>query len=45
MVRCVLFVKLEFGKAKDDKIPGKIYVCLPDEGKSVVAGTFTLNLK
>ncbi len=38
-------LKLEFDKAKDDKLPGKIYLCLPDEGKSVVAGTFTLNLK
>jgi hypothetical protein len=35
-------MKLEFGKAKEGKIPGKIYVCLPDEQKSFVAGTFTI---
>ena len=36
-------MKLEFGKAKDGKIPGKIYVCLPDEQKSYVAGTFAID--
>jgi hypothetical protein len=35
-------MKLEFGAAKDGLIPGKIYVCLPDQGRSVVAGTFSL---
>ena len=38
-------LKLEFGKEKDGKIPAKIYICLPDDGKSVVAGTFTLEVK
>jgi hypothetical protein len=33
-------MKLEFGKAADDKLPGKIYLCAPDAAKSVVAGTF-----
>jgi hypothetical protein len=33
---------LEFGKAKDKVIPGKIYLCVADEPKSCVAGTFTL---
>jgi len=31
---------LEFGKASGGKLPGRIYVCLPDEDHSVVAGTF-----
>jgi len=38
-------MRLEFGKESDGKVPGKIYLCLPDEGKSFVAGTFQLELK
>ena len=38
-------MKLEFGKTADSKLPGKIYICLPDDGKSVVAGTFELESK
>jgi hypothetical protein len=38
-------MKLEFGKIKDGSVPGRIYVCLPDEGRSVVAGTFVLKLQ
>jgi hypothetical protein len=37
-------MKLEFGKAKDGKVPGKIYVCLPDKAKSYVAGTFEVKI-
>jgi len=33
-------ILLEFGAIKGDKLPGKIYICLSDEDKSVVAGTF-----
>jgi hypothetical protein len=33
-------MKLEFGKEADEKLPGKIYLCMPDEAKSFVAGTF-----
>jgi hypothetical protein len=33
---------LEFGKAKGNVIPGTIYLCVADELKSCVAGTFTL---
>jgi hypothetical protein len=36
---------LEFGKEKDGKVPGKIYLCMPDDSKSYIAGTFTLELK
>ena len=35
---------LAFGAKTDGKLPGKIYICLPDEDKSVVAGTFETNL-
>jgi serine protease Do len=35
-------MKLEFGSIVDGKLPGKIYACLPDASKSVVAGTFVL---
>ena len=38
-------MRLEFGKAENDTIPGKIYVCLPDAGRSYVAGTFALKLR
>jgi hypothetical protein len=39
-------MKLEFGQADvDGKIPGKIYLCLPDDEKSFVAGTFQLQEK
>ena len=38
-------MRLEFGKEKDGKIPGKIYLCLPDDKKSWVAGCFTLDLR
>jgi len=33
---------LEFGKAEDGAIPGRIYVCLTDASKSYLAGTFTV---
>lgn len=36
-------MRLEFGKKKDGKIPGKLYLCLPDDAKSCIAGSFTLN--
>lgn len=38
-------MKLEFGEIKDKKLPGKIYLCLPDKDKSFVAGTFELEIK
>lgn len=36
---------LEFGKSANGKVPGKIYLCLPDEAKSFVAGSFTAEIK
>jgi hypothetical protein len=38
-------MKLEFGKSSGGKLPGKIYLCLPDEAKSCVAGTFTAEIQ
>jgi hypothetical protein len=35
---------LEFGKKQAGKIPGRIYVALPDKQKSFVAGTFAVVL-
>jgi hypothetical protein len=35
-------MKVEFGGIVDGTLPGKIYACLPDASKSVVAGTFVL---
>jgi hypothetical protein len=38
-------MKLDFGKISGTKLPGKIYLCLPDEAKSFVAGTFTAEIQ
>jgi DNA-directed RNA polymerase subunit RPC12/RpoP len=40
VVRGGYAMKLNFGKVVGGRIPGKIYICLPDEAKSYVAGTF-----
>lgn len=34
-------LKLELGEETEKGIPGKIYLCVPDDKKSFVAGTFT----
>jgi hypothetical protein len=38
-------LRLEFGQESDGRLPGKVYLCLPDESKSVVAGTFTADVE
>ncbi len=38
-------MKLEFGTAKDGKIPGKIELRLPDKADSFVAGSFEAEMK
>jgi hypothetical protein len=38
-------LKLEFGALADGKLPGKIYLCLPDPEQSFVAGTFAIGSK
>jgi hypothetical protein len=38
-------LQLEFGAEKNGKLPGKIYLALPDEVKSGVAGTFEADIK
>ena len=40
-----LALRLEFGAEDGGKLPGKIYLCLPDAAKSYVAGTFTAVLE
>jgi hypothetical protein len=37
-------MKLQFGEVSEDKVPGKIYICLPDEEHSVVAGSFVASV-
>ena len=37
-------MRLEFGRIKDGKLPGKIYLSLPDKTESYVAGLFTADL-
>jgi hypothetical protein len=36
---------LEFGKRMGNRLPGKIYLCMPDRQKSFVAGTFVAEIK
>jgi Domain of unknown function (DUF4190) len=38
-------LRLEFGALSGGKLPGKIYLCLPDKEKSFVAGTFEVPAK
>lgn len=38
-------MKLEFGNLSGDRLPGKIYLCLPDAMKSYVAGSFTAEVQ
>jgi len=38
-------LKLEFGKAKDSAVPGKIYLALPDPEHSFVSGDFTATVR
>ena len=37
-------MELKFDAAKRRKVPGQIYLCLPDDSKSYIAGTFTVVL-
>jgi hypothetical protein len=37
-------MRLEFGAEKNGMTPAKLYLCLPDAGRSCIAGTFTLNV-
>jgi hypothetical protein len=37
-------MKLQFGYATNRRVSGKIYLCLPDDSKSFVAGTFEVRL-
>ena len=38
-------LKLNFGNRVKNKIPAKIYLCLPDADKSYLAGTFDVIIK
>jgi hypothetical protein len=38
-------MKLEFGTLADSKLPGKIYLCVPDAEQSFVAGNFQIGPK
>lgn len=38
-------MKLEFGPITGDKLPGRIYLCTPDEANSVVVGSFTAEIR
>jgi hypothetical protein len=38
-------LRLEFGTLSGGKLPGKIYLCVPDKEKSFVAGTFEAEVK
>jgi hypothetical protein len=36
-------LRLKLGKPKDGKVRGQIYLCLPDEARSFIAGSFALD--
>ena len=38
-------MRLAFGTVSSNRLPGKIYLCLPDEMKSYVVGTFTAEIQ
>lgn len=38
-------LKLELGQPQNGKVPGKIYLCVPDATKSFIRGTFELPVK
>jgi hypothetical protein len=38
-------MKLELGKKSDGKLPGRIYLCLPDSSRSYLAGTFNAEVE
>jgi len=38
-------LRLEFGALANNRLPGKIYLCTPDETKSYVAGTFNVEIR
>ncbi|MCX6921943.1 MAG: DUF4190 domain-containing protein, partial [Verrucomicrobia bacterium] len=38
-------MRLEFGKMLNGKLPGKIYLCVPDQEKSFIRGTFEVALR
>lgn len=38
-------LKLVFGQPVKDRLPGKIYLCLPDEARSFIAGTFEAEIR
>ncbi len=38
-------LKVAFGETVDGRIPGQIYICLPDDARSFVAGSFDAEIK
>ncbi|MBC8094931.1 MAG: hypothetical protein H7Y43_03875, partial [Akkermansiaceae bacterium] len=38
-------LKVEFGPQKGNRLPGKIYLCLPDQNQSCVAGVFNAEIR
>lgn len=38
-------MKVEFGTLNNNTIPGKLFICLPDDSKSWVAGTFRAEIR
>ncbi len=44
-IRSGYALRLVFEQAAEGRMPGKIYLCLPDAAKSFVAGTFTAEIK
>ena len=38
-------LKVEFGEVTGNRLPGKVYLCLPDEGQTRIAGAFSAEIR
>ncbi len=38
-------MRLEFGPLENGRLPGKIYLCTPDDDQSYLLGTFTAEVR
>ena len=38
-------MRVEFGEAANGRMPGKIFISLPDDAKSFAGGTFTAEIR
>ena len=44
-IRTGYAMQVSFGSPADGKVPGSIYICLPDDEKSFIAGRFVAEIR